>query len=413
MVAKKPATVKKGKESVGGGDAPVATKVEPLITPYLTFNNAKAAIELYKKAFGATIVKDQKMDDGRYLHVTLKMYGRELYFSDSQPGQEGMKAIEDCNGSLQSFMLEVDDKELKPAFDRAVKAGMTKTSDIQENFWGSRSCRVKDKFGYMWCFHTYTSLVNQTEMAKRWKTVDWTKPWDGNKPQPSKALDAHRAKLKKQIVTYLSLPKGKGKEAIAWYKKALGANVDIQLMNPDGGVGHGEMEILNNRVMFADAWTDPSIKGNSVCLTFLVPDVDGFYHKAVANGAKSLMKPEDQFWGDRWAMFVDPFGQTWSALCPIPIAQLNRAVGAAHKTAGTAAKAKKATPKKKKAPKKTAKKKAPAKKKRAGSTKKKTTKKPAAKKTKATKKKPSKPAKKKTSAKKKAPRKATAKKVKK
>ena len=43
-----------------------------------------------------------------------------------------------------------------------------------------------------------------------------------------------------------------------------------------------------------------------------VPDVDAAYKKALAAGAKSVQEPTDQFYGDRTARIVDPFGNQWA-----------------------------------------------------------------------------------------------------
>ena len=42
-----------------------------------------------------------------------------------------------------------------------------------------------------------------------------------------------------------------------------------------------------------------------------VPDADAAVANAVASGAKITMPLADQFWGDRSASIVDPFGHNW------------------------------------------------------------------------------------------------------
>jgi len=36
------------------------------------------------------------------------------------------------------------------------------------------------------------------------------------------------------------------------------------------------------------------------------------FNNALEHGAKVTMPLEDEFWGDRWGGFTDPFGQNWS-----------------------------------------------------------------------------------------------------
>jgi PhnB protein len=48
-----------------------------------------------------------------------------------------------------------------------------------------------------------------------------------------------------------------------------------------------------------------------------VDDVDAVFKTAVDAGAKCLMEPADQFWGDRFAKVSDPFGHEWSIATPL------------------------------------------------------------------------------------------------
>jgi PhnB protein len=61
--------------------------------------------------------------------------------------------------------------------------------------------------------------------------------------------------------------------------------------------------------------TDPSPKtlgGSPVALFVYVEDVDDVYRRAIDAGAKSVQAPENHFYGDRLAMFDDPFGHRWN-----------------------------------------------------------------------------------------------------
>jgi len=52
------------------------------VTPYLIARNASAAIEFYKKAFGAEELMRHPSDDGRLMHVHLKVNGSSLMMHD-------------------------------------------------------------------------------------------------------------------------------------------------------------------------------------------------------------------------------------------------------------------------------------------------------------------------------------------
>ena len=56
------------------------------LTPYLTVSNAAAAIDFYKKAFGAEEVARHLAPDGkRLMHAQLKVLGMDLMLSDDFP----------------------------------------------------------------------------------------------------------------------------------------------------------------------------------------------------------------------------------------------------------------------------------------------------------------------------------------
>jgi PhnB protein len=51
--------------------------------------------------------------------------------------------------------------------------------------------------------------------------------------------------------------------------------------------------------------------GSPVSLMVYVSDCDAVYARALTAGAKSEREPADQFYGDRMAGVLDPFGYKW------------------------------------------------------------------------------------------------------
>ena len=106
--------------------------------------------------------------------------------------------------------------------------------------------------------------------------------------------------------------------AIDFYQRAFGAIEVLRLGEPDGPIGHAEITIGNSNVMLADefpqmgALSPQSIGGTAVSLLLYVEDCDAVFHKAVAEGASIERPLQDQFYGDRSGMLIDPFGHRWS-----------------------------------------------------------------------------------------------------
>lgn len=107
--------------------------------------------------------------------------------------------------------------------------------------------------------------------------------------------------------------------AIEYYKNVFGAQELFRMDQPDGKVGHAELQIGNARIMLAEE--NPTMgqghlgatsTGSSpVSLYLYIPDVDRVVERAVAEGAKLIKPVQTQFYGDRSGFIQDPFGHLW------------------------------------------------------------------------------------------------------
>lgn len=105
--------------------------------------------------------------------------------------------------------------------------------------------------------------------------------------------------------------------ALDFYRDAFGAKELSRLVEPDGKIGHAEIEIGNIVFMIADEYPDygvlspKTIGGSPVRIHLYVPDVDAFAERAINAGATLVRPIQDQFYGDRSGQIADPFGYTW------------------------------------------------------------------------------------------------------
>jgi len=106
-------------------------------------------------------------------------------------------------------------------------------------------------------------------------------------------------------------------EAIAFYVEAFGAKEKFRMANPDGRIGHAEIQIGDSVVMMADeapqvdGYSVEHFGGSPVSLLIYTEDCDAVYAKALAAGAKSVREPADQPYGDRMSGVKDRFGYKW------------------------------------------------------------------------------------------------------
>lgn len=110
-------------------------------------------------------------------------------------------------------------------------------------------------------------------------------------------------------------------EALEFYERAFGAQLGMRMPGPDGLLMHAEMNIGGSIIMLADEVSMPGevvrkSPRNAGAITggvmLYVEDVDSAFQRALAEGAKSVREPTDEFWGDRFAQLQDPFGHVWS-----------------------------------------------------------------------------------------------------
>ena len=140
------------------------------------------------------------------------------------------------------------------------------------------------------------------------------------------------------ITPYLSI-KGAA-DAIEFYKKAFGATEAARMAQPDGRIGHAELQIGDSRIMLADEFPEMdfrsprSIGGRPVHIHLYVEDVDAVVGRALASGAKALRPIQDQFYGDRSGSVIDPYGHVWHVAThkeDLSMDELRRRAAAQHK----------------------------------------------------------------------------------
>jgi PhnB protein len=100
-------------------------------------------------------------------------------------------------------------------------------------------------------------------------------------------------------------------KALEFYKKS------YKLMMPDGRLGHAEIRLGDSMIMLSDEFPEyggqapETLGGSPVSIHLYVEDVDTFFKKALAAGAKEHKPVMDQFYGDRSGQLEDPFGHLW------------------------------------------------------------------------------------------------------
>ncbi len=108
--------------------------------------------------------------------------------------------------------------------------------------------------------------------------------------------------------------------AIQFYEKAFGAKELYRLTETSGKVGHAELKIGDTTIMMADEYPDfavlsaKTIGGSPIRLSIAVKNADAAFERAVSAGATVIRPLNDEFYGWRAGVVMDPFGYTWSIM---------------------------------------------------------------------------------------------------
>ena len=148
----------------------MSNKVKPVpegyhtATPYLIIKGAAAALEFYKKAFGATELLRMPKPDGRIGHAEIKIGDSIIMLADEFP-EIGARGPESYGGSPITIMLYVADVDA--VFNRAVAAGAKVERPVANQFYGDRTGGIIDPFGHKWYLATHVEDVPPEELVRR------------------------------------------------------------------------------------------------------------------------------------------------------------------------------------------------------------------------------------------------------
>src|SRR5262249_46209816 len=117
--------------------SPIPAGKEGMI-PHLTCAPCAAAIDFYKKAFGAEELMRMPAPDGRVMHAAILIDGRPLFLADDFPEYCGGKASSPKALGGTPVTVHRYVKECDAAIKRAQEAGAKVKMPATDMFWGDR-----------------------------------------------------------------------------------------------------------------------------------------------------------------------------------------------------------------------------------------------------------------------------------
>jgi uncharacterized glyoxalase superfamily protein PhnB len=123
---------------------------EQVAYPIVSYEDAGAAIEWLKRAFGAEEVAVYKGDDGSVEHMELSFEGGVVMGGTKGVGELASKVE---LGGPTSLYLVISDPDAH--HERALAAGAEVVIPLRDEEYGSRGYSALDPEGNVWSFGTY------------------------------------------------------------------------------------------------------------------------------------------------------------------------------------------------------------------------------------------------------------------
>jgi len=117
-----------------------------IIVPTLSVKNGAAAIEFYKKAFGAIILMSNTDPDGSVV-AEMAIGNARFVVADESP-EHGNFSPETLGGTPVRIGLQVADPDL--LFEQAITAGAKIIYPVADQDYGYRLGHLVDPFGHHW-----------------------------------------------------------------------------------------------------------------------------------------------------------------------------------------------------------------------------------------------------------------------
>ena len=133
-------------------------------TAYLIVDGAAAAIDFYKRAFGAKEVGRFPNPEGKIGHADIVIGGGHVMLADAAP-EMGIRAPGAYGGTPVSLCIYVEDVDR--VVEQAAAAGAKITRPVADQFYGDRTGGLTDPFGHVWYVMTHVEDLSDEELRRR------------------------------------------------------------------------------------------------------------------------------------------------------------------------------------------------------------------------------------------------------
>lgn len=132
------------------------------ITPFIAVNGGQAMLDFYERAFDARTLSRMDGPNGTVLHAEMMIGDSVMQLSDAIPDLGIVAPAETRTGSFVMYVPDVD-----ATYARAVAAGATSLSAVEDVFSGDRMAAVMCPSGHRWVILTRVEHVAPEEIERR------------------------------------------------------------------------------------------------------------------------------------------------------------------------------------------------------------------------------------------------------
>jgi PhnB protein len=132
----------------------------------LVFDDAAAAIDFYRAAFGAEKLGEPFAGpDNKVVHAEIRIGDSVVYVTDQGDERDG--AAPSSTGRRVTAVMAINVPDVDRLWDQAVEAGCEVVYPLADQFYGDRAGRLRDPFGHQWMLSTHIEDVDREELDRR------------------------------------------------------------------------------------------------------------------------------------------------------------------------------------------------------------------------------------------------------
>ena len=135
------------------------------VSPALAFRGTEAAIKWYVNNLGAKEKMRFDMPDGTIAHAEVTIGDTVIMLAEEN--QEHNKSPKTLHGNSINLCLYVPDVDA--VVKKATNNGAKVLIPVEDQFYGDRSGRIEDPFGYIWIISTHVKDMTEQETKKAMK----------------------------------------------------------------------------------------------------------------------------------------------------------------------------------------------------------------------------------------------------